>query len=246
MSDTPAPARICPHCGKALPKPIRPPRDLKLLKHHLIYAIPIEAEITEAVIEQARRHCRMKPERLAEFRTGIHARHWARMLERRAARLAYFKTHGKEPPPWMPLFPGENDHRAFLEGALRYRFGGLAKLKATLRRNPEAGTDELLRRYLAARGIPNPKRREAALDQVAARLVAYVKARKGEITLAEFDRLTGYIMADEVIARRARKEAKRKPKGTGSTKTALWQKWPWEPRGKASTLPELPGGAGIP
>jgi hypothetical protein len=81
--------RHCPHCGKEIPRLPVKPRDLGLLLNVLLYRVPVEKEISEEWIEVARQHCRMKPERLAEVRAGLHARHWPRMIERRAARLSH-------------------------------------------------------------------------------------------------------------------------------------------------------------
>ena len=57
----------CPACHATLtPLPTKP-RDLGLLLNVLTYRVPIEAPITGAWIEKARKHCRMPPERLAEL-----------------------------------------------------------------------------------------------------------------------------------------------------------------------------------
>src|SRR5215207_7689510 len=136
MSEPPKPPRkhkVCPHCNKEiLPWPPKP-RDLGLLINVLIYRVPVEAELTEAWIEVARKHCRMKPERLAVLRAEPHARYWPRILERRAARLAYFNQHGELPARWMPLIAGEPNRAAQIGALHRYRKGGLAKLKALMR-----------------------------------------------------------------------------------------------------------------
>lgn len=199
MNDTPAPQsgtaqpRLCPHCGKAIPKLVRKPRDLGLLLNALIYRVPVDSEITEGWIQKAREHCRMKPERLAELRSEAHSRHWPRMLERRAARLAYFKQHGKLPPRWMPLLPGEPNRTAQLQGFYRYRKGGLAKLKARMRKRPDAASVKLHNRHLATRRIRSESRRMQALDACLAQLVANLEARNGKLTLAEYEALKPFM-----------------------------------------------------
>ena len=197
MNDSaPKKLRICPHCGKDIPWLTMKPRDLGLLLNVLLYRVPIETEITEAWIETARKHCRMKPERLAELRTQDHARHWPRMIERRAARLAYFKQHGKLPPQWIGLLPGEPDHLAQLRGMHRYRKGGLAKMKARLRKHPDAVGDKLATRYLSTTRIRSAPRKSAALDDVAARLTAKIGAQAGNLTLREFEALQSVMLPD--------------------------------------------------
>jgi hypothetical protein len=179
--------RTCPHCGKEIPKLTKLPRDLGLLLNVLLYRVPHEQELTEDWIEVARKHCKMRPERLAELRTGDHARHWPRMLERRAARLAYFKQHGKLPPRWAPLLPGERDHRAALAGLRRYRKGGLAKLKARMRKRPVAAADKLVNRYLATRRLRSPNRKSAALDDLAIEYWLNRAAQRRELSLGDYE-----------------------------------------------------------
>jgi hypothetical protein len=188
------------------------PRDLGLLLNVLLYRVPIEAEITEAWIETARKHCRMKPERLAELRAGPHARHWPRMIERRAARLAYFKQHGKLPPRWAGLLPGEPDHIEQLDGAHRYRKGGLAKMKARLRKHPDATGDKLTNRYLATKRIRSAPRKSAALDDITARLSVQLGAHTGKLKLREYEYLKSAMLPDDALPRRFRKKA---PAGMG-------------------------------
>ena len=43
------------------------PRDLGLLLHALTYRVPVEDKITKKWIETARKHCKVKPERLVVF-----------------------------------------------------------------------------------------------------------------------------------------------------------------------------------
>jgi len=198
--------RTCPHCGKDIPNLSKLPRDLGLVLHCLLYRVPVEAEITEAWIETARKHCKMKPERLAELRTGDHARHWPRMLQRRAARLAYFKQHGELPPRWAGLLPGEPDHYEQLAGIHRYRKGGLAKMKARLRKHPDTAGDKLTTRYLSAKRIRSAPRKSAALDDVMARLAALMGAHAGKLTLREYEALKSVMLPDDALPRRFRKK----------------------------------------
>jgi hypothetical protein len=196
--------RICPNCGKEIPKLPKRPRDLSLLLHVLLYRVPLEAEITEAWIEKVRTHCRMKPERLVELRAGHHARHWPRMIERRAARRAFFIEHGKLPPRWMGLLPGEPDHDAALAGFRRYRKGGLAKIKARLRKHPDTVWEKLTKRYLSTKRIHSLPRKSAALDDVGARLAILVGAQAGKLKLKEFEALKAGMFAGNVLPKRSR------------------------------------------
>ncbi len=215
MNETPAPPRkhkVCPHCKKEiLPLPPKP-RDLGLLLNVLLYRVPVEAELTDAWIEVARKHCRMKPERLADLRADPHARHWHHTQERRAARLAYFKQHGELPDRWMPLLPGEPDRSAQISALHRYRKGGLAKLKARLRKRPESTEAKLNNRYQATKHIRSQKRKGAALDDVMARLVANLGAKAGKLKLAEYEDLKSVMLPVDALPRRFR----RKVKDTGS------------------------------
>jgi hypothetical protein len=204
--------RTCPHCGKDIPSLPKLPRDLGLVLHCLLYRVPVEAEITEAWIETARKHCRMKPERLAELRAGPHARHWPRMIERRAARLAYFKQHGELPPRWAGLLPGEPDHYEQLAGMHRYRKGGLAKMKARLRKHPDTAGDKLNTRYMSTKRIRSTPRKSAALDDVMARLTAQIGAHAGKLTLREYEALKSVMLPDDALPRRFRKKP---PAGMG-------------------------------
>jgi hypothetical protein len=157
--------------------------------HFLLYRVPCEKPIDQAQIEAARKHCRMTPERLAVLRAPPHDRHWRRMLQRRAVRLAYFKQHGKLLPPGTRLLPDEQDHSAQIDGFRRYRKGGLAKLKARLRKRPEAAHARLERRYIALKHFRSESRKNASLNDILARLLANQQAASGELTLAEFEKL---------------------------------------------------------
>jgi hypothetical protein len=204
--------RTCPHCGKDIPTLPKKPRDLGLLLNVLLYRVPIEAEITEGWIETARKHCRMKPERLAELRAGFHARHWPRMIERRAARLAYFKQHGELPPRWAGLLAGEPDHYEQLAGMHRYRKDGLAKMKAQLRRHPDKMGDKLTNRYLATKRIRSAPRKSAALDAVMAQMTAHMGAQAGKLNLRKYEALKSVMLTADATPRRFRKKP---PGGVG-------------------------------
>ena len=186
MTEPAHPARICPHCGKIILKLPTKPRDLGLLLHWLVYSVPCETPITEQVIEAAREHCRMTSERLAVLRAAPHDRHWPRMQERRAARLAYFTQHGKLPPPGLPLLPGEPYRLKQIDGFYRYRKGGLAKLKSRVKKRQESATVKLENLYLKTKRLKSPARKSAALDDVLIRLVTHTQAATGKLTLAEY------------------------------------------------------------
>jgi hypothetical protein len=194
--------RICPHCGRAIQRLAIKPRDLGLLLNALIYRVPIETQITELWIEAARKHCRMKPERLAELRQGDHARHWPRMIERRAARLAFFRTHGKAPSPGTPLLPGEPGHDSQLAGLRRYRKGGLAKLKAKWRKHPVTTATKLMNRHQILHRLDSKlQKAEAFKDNFAWDLLC---ADGGKLTLAEYDALRYLTLGDDAFPNRFR------------------------------------------
>jgi len=203
--------RTCPHCGKEIPTLPRKPRDLGLLLNVLLYRVAIDAEITEPLIEKVRQHCRMKPERLAELRKEPHARFWRLMLQRRAARLAYFREHGELPPRWMPLLPGDRDHGAAMNGLRRYRKGGLARMKSQLRKHPDKVGQKLSHRYLKAKRIRSHYRRNSVLDQVTAELLAILGAQTGKLSLREYEALQTAIICADTRSKRRRK----KPGGIG-------------------------------
>ncbi len=200
--------RICPHCGKGIARLPRTPRDLSLLLNVLIYRVPVELEISEGWIEVARRHCKMTPERLAVVRSGLFARLWPRMNQRRAARLAYLKEHGELPPRWKGLLPGEPDHYRQMAGAHRYRKGGLAKMKSRLRKHPDTAADKLATRYRAANRIKSLPRKSAALDDITARLAAKLGAQTGKLSLRQYETLKALMLPDDAPRYRDRKKSK--------------------------------------
>jgi len=197
---------ICPHCGKPIRK-VKKPRDLGLLLHALTYRVPVEQEITEAWIETARKHCRMKPERLAEIQGKDHARFWRYMEDKRTRRLAWLKDTGEMPPyGWTPPRPGEPDHTNAVHAMRVYR-KTVAKLKAKQRRNPNAQSQKLFNRYLATRKIRSTPRRLEALNDVEARLVLQWKIESGDVTLDDFHALETAMLPDDRYSKRAKKRA---------------------------------------
>jgi hypothetical protein len=201
--------RTCPHCGKTIPKlPIKP-RDLGLLLHWLVYSVPCDATITENLIQAARKHCRMTPERLAVLRAEPHARHWPRMHVRRAARLTFFRQNGRPPLPGMPLLPGEPARFRAMDGYYRYRKGGLAKLKARLRKHPNGSYEKLANLYLRTKRLKSPSRKSAALDDVFMRFLAAQQAGTGKLTLAEYEELRLLMRPDKEWWRRLRRERRK-------------------------------------
>jgi len=202
---------ICPHCGKPIRKAAKP-RDLGLLLHALTYRVPVEQKITEDWIETARKHCRMKPERLAEIQGKDHARFWQYMEDKRARRLAWLKDTGDMPPyGWTPPRPGEPDHTNAVHAMKVYR-KTVAKLKAKQRRNPNAQSQKLFNRYLATRKIRSTNRRLEALNDVEARLVLQWKIESGDVTLDDYQALKSAMLPDDCYSRRAKK----KDRETGS------------------------------
>ena len=201
--------RTCPHCGKVIQTQPTKPRDLGLLLHRLVYSVPVETPITEDLIETVRKHCRMTPERLAALRVEPHARHWPRMEERRAARLAFFRQHGRPPPPGLPLLPNEPYRLKQINGFFRYRKGGLAKLKARVKQRQESATEKLANAYLKTKRIKSPSRKSAALDDVLVRFVGHVAASAGNLSLAEYEELKPAMRPDKSWLK-----LKRKLKGT--------------------------------
>jgi hypothetical protein len=130
--------------------------------------------------------------------------------------IEYFKQHGRRPDPWEPLLPGEPDRSWQLAALRHYRKGGLAKLKARMRKSPNTQSDKLANRYLATRKIRSKSRKSAALDDVLARFVANTVAQTGKITLAEYERYRTLMLPDDELPRRFRRD-KKQSAATGST-----------------------------
>jgi len=161
----------------------------------MTYRVPIDAEITPEWIETVRVHCRMKPERLKELRDpkGHHARHWERMLLRRAARLEVYQKTGEIPPSWRGLMPGEQDHLIQLQGHYEYRHT-LARVKAKLRKRPEAVEAKMRRKVLDMERVKSRAAREERLNDITATLAVEMGAAAGTITLPAYKLLEGSML----------------------------------------------------
>lgn len=192
---------VCPHCGKAIRKTTKP-RDLGLLLNVLLYRVPIEAAITPAWIETARKHCRMAQARLAELRGEPYSRFWRYMTDKRARRLAWTQEQGAPPPwGWTPPAPGEPDHNEAVL-ALRLYWKKVRPILAKLRRRPDAEADKLTNRYLATRKIRSRSRKLAALNDVEARLVMqWNLERGGRVSVRDFLMLQSQMLPDDSLRR---------------------------------------------
>ena len=218
----------CPVCRATLARLPVKPRDLGLLLNVLLYRVPIEAETTEEWIETARKHCRMKAERLAELRAGPHARHWRNMAEKRARRLAWMQEQGTPPPwGWTPPATGEPDHEEAVL-ALRLYWKKVRPVLAKLKRRPEAQGDKITNRYLATRKIRSPSRKLAALNDVEARLVMQWNLERGErVSVRDFLTLRSQMLPDDSL----RRFKKKPPAGMDSQAERLGQTAGGEPCG---------------
>lgn len=87
-------------------------------------------------ILEARRHCKMTPERLDECRRRW-PRLWASMLKRRRRRLDYWLEHGDIPEGWTPPDPNNPKTAADVTALRKY-----------------AHSPEIKRRALRRRGMP--------------------------------------------------------------------------------------------
>ena len=181
------------------------PRDLGLLLHALTYRVPVEDKITKKWISTARKHCKVKPERLAVLQGKDYKRFWGYMEDRRARRLAWLKETGEMPPyGWTPLKDGEPDHTNAVTAMKIYR-KTVAKLKAKQRRNPDAQTDKLFNRYIATRKLRSASKKLEALNDVEARLILQWKVESGEITLDDYRALKTLMLPDDQYSRREKK-----------------------------------------
>ncbi|MFC1453164.1 hypothetical protein ACFLSJ_07485 [Verrucomicrobiota bacterium] len=202
---------VCPHCGKPIRK-AKIPRDGALLLHALTYRVPIQEQITEKWIETARKHCKMKPERLAELRGKPYARYWTYMEDKRKRRQEWLKETGEVPPAgWTPPRPDEPDHTNAVAAMKAYR-KSVAKLKAKQRRNPDAQMDKLVNRYLSTKRYKSSSSKFAALDDIEARLILQWRIQSGDLTMDEFYTLQESMLPEDHYSRRAKK---RKDKGMG-------------------------------
>ena len=208
---------ICRHCGKAIRRTPKP-RDLGLFLNVLTYRVPVTEKITDKWIETIRKHCRMKPERLATLRGEEYSRLWGFAQQKRDRRLAFLKEHG-EPPPygWTPPAPDEPDHSAAVLGMKTYR-RTVAQLKAKQRRHPDTQSEKLLNRFLATRKIRSPTRRMEALMDVEARLLIQWKIEQGELTLDDCRAIKAFLLPDDELPRRFKKKGREDQKTRGETK----------------------------
>ena len=198
---------VCPHCGKPIRKAPKP-RDLGLLLHVLTYRVKVESEITEEHIDAARQHCKMSPERLAELRGKDHARFWGYMLEKRALRLEWLNVIGHPPPyGWTPPREGERDNRAGVQ-AMKAYYKIVAKLKAKMRRNPEAQAQKIFNRYLRSKRLRSDSRKWAALTDVEARLAIKLRIENGEFKMSEYRALKACMLPDDHYSPTANAKAK--------------------------------------
>lgn len=127
----------------------------------------------------------MSPERLVQLRGPAFARHWHRMEEKRDRRATYCRTHGHVPTGWTPPAPGEQDRtRQVL--AMQHYWHTRAKLKARLRKHPDAMSAKLMNAYLAAQRIRSRPRRAAALAVVESMLFDNVLGGSHELSFREF------------------------------------------------------------
>lgn len=197
------------------PKPqmVKPKRNHKLLLWFLTYKVPADESLTEAWIESARLHCKMKPEVLSDFRTSKYARWWAAMNDKRARRLAWFKEHGQAPRDgWTPGIPAKAKAVAAM---MRYR-KTIAPLKSKVKKRPQAQSMKLENRLKAARRCRASHTKMAALNDVEARLVMKWKAEDGTLTLDDYAALKSGTLPDDQYSRnkasRVRAAARRERK----------------------------------
>lgn len=225
--------RPCPHCGKLIPTLPKCPRDYALFLNCLLYRVPVEAELTPAWIETVRLHCKMNPARLRQLQDpdGPHARHWPRLLERRAARLEHFRKTGEIPPSWRGLMEGEPDHLIQLQASHEYRKGGLAKMKAKLRNRPEAVEAKHKRRVLDMERVRSKARHDALVDEMTANLVAEMGAAAGTISLPAYKLLEG-----SMLDRKKHRATSRPQPDTGRIHLSDGETVPAQGEGRAPVL----------
>lgn len=187
--------KCCPHCGKPIRLPSKP-RDLGLLHHHLVFKVAAEAEITESVIEQARQHCKMTPERLAVLRVFPHGRHWQTMQAKRDRRLEWFRANGQPPPDgFIPPTPGARDYSKAVE-ALRVHWRKIRPLLSKVKRHPDREWAKLATRWLEYKAIRSPSRRRAALLDLEAKLALHMLASGGKVTAEDYRELRSAMLPD--------------------------------------------------
>jgi len=218
MTDKP---RLCPHCGKDT-RLAKKPRDLGLLLNHLLQAVPLEVVITEEVIEQARLHCQMKPERLAALRSPDHARHWRYLVEKRERRLAWAKEHG-EAPTFTPRAPGEPDYTRAVEALRLYR-KHVRPLLVKMKRRPAAQLTKMANDQIAANKHTDVSRESdlKAIYQSELQVAMKLKAFEGTLTVAD------YRAIQQQMAAVAGKPSGKAPAATGCVTKKAAQRAPGE------------------
>jgi hypothetical protein len=130
----------------------------------------------------------------------------------------------------MPLLPGESAHFRQMDGYFRYRKGGLAKLKARLRKRLGSTYEKLTNLYLKTKRLKSPARKSAALDDVLMRIFAAQQAKTGKLTLAEFEELRLLMRPDKSWLKRQRRQMRSGPENS-------YQKTQGEPQPEGSAVP---------
>ncbi len=199
MAAKPSPSqavpRICPRCGTPIRLPGKP-RDLGLLHHHLVFRVPVQVPVTELLIEQARQHCKMTPERLAVLRDFPHDRHWKTMLAKRDRRLEWFRANGQPPPDgFIPPAPGERDYSKAV-AAMKLHWRKIRPLLSKVKRHPDREWAKLATRWLEYRSIRSPSRRRAALLDLEAKLALHMMASGGKVSAEDYRELRSAMLPD--------------------------------------------------
>jgi hypothetical protein len=85
-----------------------PNRRIRLALWFMLYRVPLDVDIGNDFGWQVScaNHLKLHWKTFEALRTDF-PRHWQRMLDKRARRLAYARKHGGCPPGWTPNAPGE-------------------------------------------------------------------------------------------------------------------------------------------
>jgi hypothetical protein len=100
-----------------------PNRQIRLALWYMLYQVPLGVDLDNDFGWQVTcaNHLKLHWKEFEALRQDF-PRHWRRMLEKRARRLAYARAHGGHcPPGWTPWVPGEKERPAPV-GALKRRF----------------------------------------------------------------------------------------------------------------------------
>jgi hypothetical protein len=105
-----------------------PPKNYALACWWLTFHVPIEVEAIEAYSRQAAERARMD---YGTFTACVlkWPKPWARMLAKRAARLAYVREHGERPPYHWARLPGDGRSGNVPVLAQKRRLSTLRKLR---------------------------------------------------------------------------------------------------------------------